>query len=183
MVAPTNDSLKSAGRSPAAGRDKARPSRDCAPRARDSFSERAGLCPGPLGQSKHHAAHGAAARAAKAGACARFVAASENMNTTAPAATATPTAAHANRTFPPLMTSLLTISTITRRLSPFTFRLTHTLPNTSWPPSPHHRPSRRRRRYGRPSESLPCWRRRPPSDHASRGGSHFSRLDQSRQHW
>jgi len=62
-----------------------------------------------MGQSKHHAAHGAAARMANAGACARFVAVSENMNTTAPAATATPAAAHANRTFPPLMTRFFNI--------------------------------------------------------------------------
>ncbi len=62
-----------------------------------------------MGQSNRHAAHGAAARAAKAGAWARFVAVSENMNTTAPAATATPAAAHANRTLPPLMTKFFNI--------------------------------------------------------------------------
>ena len=62
-----------------------------------------------MGQSNRQAAHGAAARAAKAGACARFVAVSENMNTTAPAATATPAAAHANRTFPPRLMRFMSI--------------------------------------------------------------------------
>ena len=46
------------------------------------------------------AAHGAAARFANAGACAEFVAASENMKTTAPAAAATPATAQAKRALP-----------------------------------------------------------------------------------